>query len=67
MRCLYDFHACPLVCFPGCSGGEGRKEEKRGNIGCEGGGRLGEEGKRTGGEEEFSVGEFTKSTVICVS
>ena len=61
---VYDFHACSLVCFPGCSGGEGRKEGKRGNIGCEGGERLGEEGKRTGGEEEFSVGEFTKSTVI---
>ena len=49
---VYDFHACPLVCFPG-SGGEGRKEGKRGNIGCEGGERLGEEGKRTGGEEDF--------------
>ena len=61
---VYDFHACLLVCFPGCSGGEGRKEGKRGNIGCERGERLGEEGKRTGGEEEFSVGEFTKSTVI---
>ena len=29
-----------LVCFPGCSGGEGRKEGKRGNIGCERGERL---------------------------
>ena len=53
MCCVYDFHACLLVCFPGCSGGEGRKEGKRGNIGCEGGERLGEEGKRTGGEENF--------------
>ena len=42
-----------LVCFPGCSGGEGRKEGKRGNIGCERGERLAEEGKRTGGEENF--------------
>ena len=55
---VYDFHACPLVCFQGCcSGGEGRKEGKRGTL-------LGEEGKRTGGEEEFSVGEFTKYTII---
>ena len=50
---VYDFHACPLVCFPGCSGGEGRKEGKRGNIGCEEGERLGEKGKRTGGEKSF--------------
>ena len=35
------------------------KEGKRGNIGCEADERLGEEGKRGGGEEEFSVGEFS--------